>query len=131
MIRRHGGLRAEAHESPGPCHPIPSRQALSGSPAVLRQDLVIRRHPDFSSIAELDAHDFLLALVEPGNHWPHVQAAALVCSRYMNRDLLIDNVLDAMRASGHRVEDVRTLGQALVLHDLDSSTVADGVSSVL
>src|SRR5262245_53026171 len=131
VIRRHGVRRPETQEGPPPSYPIALGEISRSHPTALGHDLVVRSYPQLSAIAEPKPDDVLQALVEPGPNLSNTQDAILVGRDYVHRELLADDLLDAMRAASHRIEDSSALSQALVLYDLCLGPVTNRFVAIL
>ena len=66
LIRRHWLVGAEAQEATRPRYAVTAGEFPREEPAALGQDLVVWRDPKLGAVAQPEADDLLLALVEPG-----------------------------------------------------------------
>ena len=131
MIRRNRRTVTESIEAPRLRHPVSLAEFPGLTPAVFCQHLVIGCRPNGCATGDPQPDHILRSLVEPGHHGPRMQRSVL--GRGHDMDLLpsIDNILNAMRCTGDRIEDPSALCEALVLDDLDPGPVADRVGAVL
>lgn len=118
MIRRNRRTVTESIEASRLRHPVSLAEFPGGTPAVLCQHLVIGCRPHDGATGDPQPDHIPRSLVEPGHHGPRMQRSVLGSSHDMNRLAPIDNILDAMRCTGDRIEDPSALCRHLFLTTL-------------
>src|SRR6476660_4571318 len=130
-IRRNRRTVTESIEASRLCHPVSRAEFPGLTPAVFCQHLVIRCRPNGCTTGDPQSDHILRSLVEPGHHGPRMQRSVLGRGHDMNLLAPIDNILNAMRCTGDRIEDSGALCEALVLAYLHARPVTDRVGAVL
>src|SRR6476620_3636453 len=131
MIRRDRCTVTESVEATRLRHPVSLAEFPGLTPAVFCQHLVVGGCPHGCATGDPQPDHILSSLVEPGHHGPRMQRAVLGSGHDMNLLPPVDNILNAMRCTGDRIENPGALSEALVLYDLDPGPVTDRVGAVL
>ena len=131
MISRNGLDVAETDDASRAGDRVTNRERACLAPTVIGQHLVIGRDPELGAVTQTQADALCLALVEAMDDGARMQFPELVSRNDMATFATLDDVLDAMRQSAHRVEHLGPSREALVLHDLDARAVADDLDPVL
>src|SRR6266511_1232757 len=100
------------------------------APSSVGQHLVIRSYPQGCAITQVKPNHLLLALVHTAKDGTDVELAEFVGGDDRGSRSGIDDVLDAIGQSGHRIEDRGTSRHTFILDDLHPGPVSNDFHAI-